>query len=215
MTIRLICNHWADRLNITAGTTISSHLPLWPTNQLLCSQRPNFSGHFCILADYFHTISSAPYFLLLHPTMLLQFIPISLLILSQPWKKELICKHSSLPCQQMAIIPNRAKYGQIQCHSSVFISSVSHAHQNRTRTKLQYKKEGVLASSRNLKTVIPGNSEWVNRVMSKANMIVEGTRERQSNSGSPERTLSQGWHFANSSLSVPGTACSGAVSWQR
>lgn len=94
-------------LNTAATSLLTYHCGLQPTNSWVL--KDNFSRHFSILADYFQTISSASYLLLLHPTMLLQFIPISLLIWSQPWKKEVICERSSLPCHQVAIIPNRAK----------------------------------------------------------------------------------------------------------
>lgn len=94
-------------LNTTAGASVYSRRGIGlfsPTTvvhnpQLLCSQRPNFFGHlFLHSSRLFQDISSAPYLRLLHTTMLLQFIPISLLIWSQPWKRELICKRSLLPC---------------------------------------------------------------------------------------------------------------------
>lgn len=95
-------------LNTTSGTSVafSSSSVVHGQPTLVFSKTPNFSGHLSILADYFHAISNAPY-LLLHPTMLLQRIPISLLIWRRPWKNELVCKCSSLPCHQTTIIPNR------------------------------------------------------------------------------------------------------------
>lgn len=87
-------------LNTTAGASVYSHPPLLYTTHNSCVLKdPTSLGiYFSILADYFQDISSAPYLRLLHTTMLLQFIPISLLIWSQPWKRELICKRSLLPC---------------------------------------------------------------------------------------------------------------------
>lgn len=96
-------------LNTTSGTSVafSPNTMVQSQPTLVFSKTPNFFGHFSILADYFHAISNAPYLLLLHPTMLLQPMPTSLLIWSRPWKSELICKRSSPPCHQMTIIPNR------------------------------------------------------------------------------------------------------------